>query len=64
MHEIAIFCYFDFVVIQAIEIDPYRDSKVEKSKWDNNYPNPILLSYKESLYFLVIPSSIFPKSTI
>lgn len=64
MQEIAIFLLFDFAVIQAIEIDPYKDSKVEKSKWDNNYSNPTLLSYKESLYFLVIPSFIFPKPTI
>ena len=26
--KLPFFCYFDFAVIQAIEIDPYRDSKV------------------------------------
>ena len=56
--EIGIFVII-VLLIRALEIDSYRNSKLEKSKWDNDYSNLILLSTKY-LYFLVIFTFTFP----
>lgn len=37
------------LLIKAVGTDPHKVSKVEKSKWGNDYSNLILIFYKVSI---------------